>query len=215
MAQVKKPFAVKGFNVTSPIGEALWCKPTELDTEYNAKGCYQTQLVLDPNEATTKAFIAKLDEVIDIAYNEAMETLGVKGKGITKAPVFKDHIVKVGEDDYEETGNIVVRFKMNNVADRQPGQNYIQVKDAKKQDITSNCPDIGNGSKIRCVAFANPYYMASNKTIGISLIWTKMQLLDLVEYEGGDSDFDDYEGGYVAGNTTNNTADAVEDDLDF
>ena len=39
-------------------------------------------------------------------------------------------------------------------------------------------------------------YMASSKTIGISLIWEQMQLISLVEY-GGTDDFDD-EDGYVS-----------------
>ena len=37
-----KPFAVKGTNITSPKGKALWCKFKEPDTKFNAKGEYST-----------------------------------------------------------------------------------------------------------------------------------------------------------------------------
>ena len=47
---------------------------------------------------------------------------------------------------------------------------------------------------IRLVSYANPYYMASTKTLGISHIWSKMQIIDLVEYGGGGDDFDDEDG---------------------
>jgi len=56
-------------------------------------------------------------------------------------------------------------------------------------------PLVGNGSIVRLVVYANPYYMANTKEVGISMIWTKMQIIELVEFNGGGADgFDDEDG---------------------
>lgn len=187
-----KPFAVKGFNITSPKGKAVWCKVKEPDFMYNEKGVYSTNLVCDPNEPAVQEFIGKLEELRDVAYAETKETLGVRGKDYKSRDVFSEDL----DSDGNATGNIVFKFKMNNVADRTASGNTdkIFVVDAKRNEIT-DLPLVGNGSVIRCVAYANPYTAPNTKEVGISLIWTKMQIVELVEYAGaGSSDFDEEEG---------------------
>lgn len=193
---VAKPFAVKGIRIVSPRGEALWCKVKEPDYQFNAKGILSTKLVCDPNDATVQAFIEKLEELRDIAYDETVETLGVKAKGIVKKDVYDEHIDADGED----TGLIEFKFTLKDADDK---DRWIRVVDSKRNEI-KDIPLVGNGSIIKCSAYANPYYMASSKTVGISLIWEQMQLINLVEYSGTD-DFDD-EDGYVVSD--------VEDDFD-
>jgi hypothetical protein len=189
-----KPFAVKGMDMTSPRGTALWCKIKEPDYAYNEKGIYSTSLVCDPNEETVKKYIEKLEELRDVALAETRETLGAKGNAYKARPVFTEE-----EDrDGNATGNIIFKFKMNNVADRtQAGHtDKIFVVDAKRQVVSfKDVPLVGNGSKIRCVGFANPYSAPNSKEVGISLIWTKMQLIELIEYSnGGGDDFEEEEG---------------------
>lgn len=201
MAKMKKtgaakPFAVKGIRIVSPRGESLWCKVKEPDYQFNAKGILSTKLVCDPNDATVQAFIEKLEELRDMAYEETVETLGVKAKGIIKKDVYDEHLDADGED----TGLIEFKFAMKDVDDK---DRWIRVVDSKRNEI-KDIPLVGNGSIIKCSAYANPYYMASSKTVGISLIWEQMQLINLVEYSGTD-DFDDEEG-YVVSD--------VEDDFD-
>lgn len=200
MAKVKskgtaKPFSVKGIRIVSPRGEALWCKVKEPDYQYNAKGNLSTTVVCDPNDETVQAFIEKLEELRDVAYDETVETLGAKAKGLIKKDVYTEHLDQDGED----TGLIEFKFALKDVDDR---DKWIRVVDSKRNEI-KDIPLVGNGSIIRCSAYANPYYMASSKTVGISMIWEQMQLIDLVEYGGGDA-FDD-EDGYV---------DNDEDDFD-
>lgn len=200
MAKVKskgtvKPFSVKGIRIVSPRGEALWCKVKEPDYQYNAKGNLSTTVVCDPNDETVQAFIEKLEELRDVAYDETVETLGVKAKGIVRKDVYTEHLDQDGED----TGLIEFKFALKDADDR---DKWIRVVDSKRAEI-KDIPLVGNGSIIRCSAYANPYYMASSKTVGISLIWEQMQLISLVEYGGGDA-FDD-EDGYV---------DNSEDDFD-
>jgi len=179
--RVKKPFTVKGMNVTSPKGGALWAKLDKPDREYNAKGQYSVDLVCDPEAPGVPEFIEKLETLRDNALEQANDGKP-KPKHYKPRPVYKEEYDKDGN----ETGNIVFKFKMNNVDDRRPGQNRVKLVGPKASEGEIPMVQIGNGSTIRCVAFANPYAMASDKTIGVSLILDKVQLIKLVEFGGGD-----------------------------
>ena len=190
-----KPFAVKGMNVASPKGKALWCKFKEPDTKFNAKGEYSTDLVCDPSDPAVKAYIEKLDKLVDIAYNETCETLGpAKARDVRKASVYKEEV----NQDGELTGNIVFKYKLKDLTDRRErgDSGEILVVDAKRNPLGKEAPLVGNGSVIRVVGFANPYFMASTKTVGLSHIWSKMQIIDLVEFSGsaGTDEFDEEDG---------------------
>ena len=193
MANSNKPFAVKGTNITSPKGKANWCKFKEPDTKYNAKGEFSTNLICDLSDPSVQEYIKKLEKIVDIAYNETIETLGpVKSNGIRKAPVYTEEL----NDNGVPTGNGIFKFKLKDLEDRKErgDSTEIIVVDAKKNKLGKDAPLVGNGSVIRLVSYANPYYMASTKTLGISHIWSKMQIIDLVEYGGGGDDFDDEDG---------------------
>lgn len=186
----QNPFAVQGMNVVTPKGKALWCKFKEPDRKFDDEGRLETQLVLDPNDPATQAFIERLEALQTQAYNEAVETLGPKGKGVSQRPLYNE------DDD----GNYVFKFVLKGVDRRKAAgkAHTITVVDAGKNKLP-DAPLVGNGSIIRVGAFVYPYYMAMNKQIGLSMMWTKMQIVDLVEYGGGagGDDFDD-EDGYVA-----------------
>lgn len=194
MAKIQKPFAVKGFNITSPKGKALWCKFKEPDTKFNAKGEFSTELVCDPNDPAVKEYIQKLERVVDIAYKETCETLGpAKARDVRKAAVYKEEVDQNGN----LTGNIVFKYKLKDLTDRRDRGDSaeIVVVDAKRNKLGKDAPLVGNGSVIRVVSYANPYFMASTKTIGLSHIWGKMQVIELVEFSGGgDDDFADEDG---------------------
>lgn len=205
--QASKPFAVKGINVTSPKGTAKWCKVTEPDYTYDDGGELSTQLVCDPEDPSVQAFIEKLEELRDIALAETKENLGAKGKNYKGIDVFTEEM----DEDEEPTGNIIFKFKMKNVDGRAEKRwdHSITVVDAARQRIKDgDVPLVGNGSVIRCVGYANPYSNPKDKIVGISIIWSKMQLIDLVEYSGGGGDDFDDEEGYT------NTESAQDNDFD-
>lgn len=209
----KKPFAVKGINVTSPKGKAAWCKIKEPDYEYDDKGTLSTKLVVHPDDPGVAEFIEKLEELRDIALAETKETLGAKGNKYQPYPVF----TMEEDQDGEETGNIVFNFKMKAVEERaeKGWQHTITVVDAKRQRVKDeDVPLVGNGSIIRCVAYANPYSSPKDKVVGISLIWSKMQLIELVEYDGaGADDFEDEDGFSSNESDAGNEFDNEEDDF--
>jgi len=203
---INKPFKIKGKKVTSPKGAALWAKLDKPDREYNEKGQYSVDLVCDPGDSKVAAFIENLEELRDTALEQANKGKP-KPKQYKPRPVFKEEYDKDGE----ETGNIVFKFKMNNVDDRREGQNKVILVGPKASEGAIPMVNIGNGSVIRCVAFANPYSMASDKTIGVSLILEKVQLIELVSF-GGDDDLEDEDGEIPE--TTDADGLADEEDID-
>lgn len=199
-------FDVKGMTVVSPKGIAEWCKPFEPDTKFNASGELSTTLLLDPNKEDAQAFIAKLEDLRDRAFNELQENLGVKGKQWSTADVVSEHYDKDGNP----TGLVAIKFKLKDISKRKAEgkQSTVIVKDASLKDISNEKFLIGNGSIIRCGGFAFPYEMASTKKVGVSIQFQKLQIIELEEVAGGGDDFD-VEGDELT--TTSNT----EDDLDF
>lgn len=190
-----KPFAVGGMNVVTPKGKALWCKYAEPDRKYDENGRLETQLVLDPNDPATGAFVERLQSLQEQAFVETKETLGAKGNAVRMRELYT----------VDEDGNYVFKFALKGVdARRAAGKAHeIQVVDANKQRLIDK-PLVGNGSVIRVASWVYPYYMAMNKEVGLSMMWTKMQIIDLVEYSGasgGGSDFDE-EDGFTADATT-------------
>ena len=212
MAAINKPFTTKGIKVVSPKGSALWCKVTEPERTFNAKGTYATELVVDPNDPTVIAFIDKLEALRDEAFNEAKSTLKpAQATKLAKKDVYTEEVDAAGN----LTGNIKFKFKLDNVDDREVGRNKVQVYDSgagkARPEVIKSVPLIGNGSIIKCGAYANPYYMANGNVIGISLMWQTMQVLSLVEY-GGSNDFESEEEGYVADTVTKDEEYQSEDD---
>lgn len=204
---MNKPFAVQGMNVVSPKGKALWCKVTEPDRKFDPEGTLSTSLVLDPNEPDVQAFIEKLEALQDQAFEETKETLGAKASQVRKRPFYVDHTDQEGNP----TGNIVFKFALKNVDARkaQGRASEIVVVDSHKQAVNP-VPLVGNDSLVRVASFVYPYYMAVSKEIGISFMWTKMQIIELVEYAGKSDDFDD-EDGFAAAPVVASTTPDEED----
>ncbi len=188
-----KPFTVAGFNTVSPKGKALWCKIVEPDREYNDSGVYQTDMILDPNDPTVVKYIAKLEALRDEAHAQAEKKLDTS---IDALEVFKKEV-----RDGEETGMIIIRFKLPNIDKRKAKGDQFVVKvidESRRPVATEDVTEIGNGSTIRCKAYHYAYHMAGNEArgipgcVGVTTIWDMCQVIDLVEYSGDGTDgFDD------------------------
>jgi len=90
---------------------------------------------------------------------------------------------------------IILKLKLKDIDKRSETgqQDRVVVVDAKKE-VVSPVPLVGNGSIIRCAAYANPYTMANTKEVGISMIWTKMQIIELVSFGSNDDGFEEEDG---------------------
>lgn len=185
---MNKPFAVTGATFVSPKGKALWCKVTEPDRKFDPEGTLSTSLVLNPESPDVKAFIESLEELQDKAYTETVESLGAKGSQVRKRPIYTAHVDQNGN----QTGNIVFKFALKNVDARKAkgSPHTIGVVDSQKQPVHP-VPLVGNDSTIRVASYVYPYYMAMSKEIGLSMMWTKMQIIDLVSYAVDEFDAED------------------------
>lgn len=191
--------SVKGFKVVSPKGKALWCKFKEPERKFDPKGEVATDLVCDPSDPSVKAFITKLEDLRDKAFEEAKATLKpAQSKTVTVAPVFKEEL----DEDGEPTGLIKFKFKTRGLDDREGFK--VNVVDASTA-IIKDAPLVGNGSVIRVSGYANPYHMPSTNVVGVSLGFSGLQIIDLVPYGG--SDFDVEEDGYTSTATTEDSED--------
>lgn len=209
------PFTVKGKNVITPKGKALWCKFKEPDYKFNSKGVLSTDLVLDPTLPEVQKFIGDLEELRDQALAETVDSLGPKGKQVKAKDVFKLEYTQDGE----ETGNVVFKLNLKDVDTKKAKgkQHTIKVVDAKNKKVP-NPPLVGNGSTIRCSAFAKPFFMGTTKEIGITLYWNGMQIIELVSY--GDTEGFDEEEGFSVEDVTSTPANPFldetgDDDSDF
>jgi len=208
MAKIENPFNIKGTNLVTYAGEAEWCKyllKSMNKSQYSPRGEYSVNLLANPEAPDYLAFKAKVELMIDTAYDEAMagDKLGAsKKKVLKKVYPFKDHIMKEKDDDGKytievETGKMMIVPKLKNVLDRDVGRDYIKLLGEGNREVPRDlCPEVGNGSIVKCKVYVNPYYMATTGSIGVSFSWGAMKIIELKEFGGGDSgeNFDEDEG---------------------
>lgn len=216
MAKVSKPYKVRGTTLVSNTSEAVFCKYLDkhlqqsLSSQFSPRGEYSVSLVSDPDDEQWLVFKAKIDAIIDAAYDEAMNDegdlkLGTSAKKkLNKAYPYKEYIEKEKDDKgkwtiEKETGKLVLTPKMKNVLDRDEGRNYIKLIGDNGEVPVAKRPEIGNGSLIKVKMYVNPYYMATTGSIGVSLSLDAIKIINLVSFGGGDAgeDFDteDFEAG--------------------
>lgn len=159
--------------LNTPIGELRYTFVTGEGRE-NLSGVaqYSTQLVLSEEAAAPLI--------------EEIETLWA-GSGIKKQP--KSFGYKTLDD-----GNIAFSFKTN--VESKFGRNKVDLYDSKGKKFDLGDILIGNGTKGRIGGTLAIY---DGKTgSGVTLYLNRIQIIELVEYTGGDSNpFDEVEGGYT------------------
>lgn len=204
-------FDVKGISVVSPKGELEWCKYLEPDTKYNADGELSVNLLLDPEDAKAKEFIGKLEDLRDTAMNELRENLGAKGKQWSTNEVVSEHFDKEGEP----TGKVIVKCKLKDVAKRKAAgkAHKIQASGPAKENLSAKKTQVGNGSIGVVGCFAYPYEMASTKKVGVTLMWQKLRVFELLAFANTEDDLFGTED--AVEDVFETTTDVESDDLDF
>lgn len=100
--QVKRP---KEVMFTSPKGAAKWAKLNIPDTKFKPEGAYSVELVLDPEDAATIEFVAKIEAAHEAGYIAAKKA--DPKKKYTKQDIkIKPETTKDGEP----TGKTIVSF---------------------------------------------------------------------------------------------------------
>jgi len=225
-----KPRKIK---YVSPAGEAVYPYVNKADTADIAgkpqRPAFKTGLRLpEDSEAGTiqggKAVPETLRQLIDRLVDEAWDEHDIppKYKKVAeKAYPYDEEVDASGEP----TGNLLFKFKQNESI-KMPSGEIVKLKialfDAKKQKVTAN---VGGGSRIKVAFTHRPYGMVSGKqyNVGISLDFSAVQVLELVEFGGGNADSfgfgeeDGYEGAdaYQDNDDDSLPVDEVDGDDDF
>ena len=152
--------------LTSPSGVARWPRLNQPDTKFNDKGEYKVDLVIPSSEA--KTFVKTVSDIQKAAAGKAKLNMG--------------WVKKETDDQGNETGNVIIRFKAKNVVlkdgslwDRKP-----TIFDTAGRRITDN---VGGGSQIKVAC--DVYSVTVNGTNFVQLQPVAVRVENLVEYTGG------------------------------
>tara|TARA_Y100001938_G_scaffold136972_1_gene200585 strand:- start:885 stop:1487 length:603 start_codon:yes stop_codon:yes gene_type:complete len=200
---------MKTKNYTSPKGEAIWPKITKPETKWDADGVYETGLRLDAE--TGQKFKAYLEEFLDKHHDNVCKE---QGKKVKKG----SFSVKEVEVDGTLTGELDFKFKMKRLAGPS-GRQWEQrpaIFDKMGNRIDPESINIGSGSTIKVSYSIFPYYTAMVGA-GISLQMKAVQIINLVEFHGGDAQgfgFTEEEGDFVSSQESSDEF-TLSEDSDF
>lgn len=176
----------KNERLITPKGELQYAWLTTADTKFNPTGVYKTNLKLEQTEATEK-LVGSIEAIFEEAYanNDKVKALKAKGKKVLKAPFYEEL----------EDGSFEFRFKQNKlIPNKQDESNpytaKIAIFDNKAVPVVASKAKnlkIGNGTVAKVCFEVVPYFVASTKTFGVTLRLCSVQIIKLVEYEGGSS----------------------------
>lgn len=147
----------------TPKAAAMWPFVTRPSTTFNPEGVYKVTLVLDPSDEEHKKFLGSLKLLVEDAKTQ------LKQKVVH--PPWKPQKNEEGIN----TGLYEVTFK-SSFAPR--------VFDAVGNKINGDL-NVGNGSVVRVSYRPNIYKGMGG---GVNLYFQGIQIIDLVEYSGGDAD---------------------------
>ena len=193
MANDKKQKAPR---FTTPKGVASYCWIKQPDTKFKPDGEYSVNLTVPASEAAP--LIQILEPIFEAAFQEQCEAFEQRmndAKGPQKAKMKAKGEIKRGDfyapeydDDGEETGNLVFKFKMNAQFKKKGTEEVIkmspQIFDAKGNKVKT-VPNIGAGSVIKVNFAPDGYYTDAAHMAGITLRLNAVQILELVEFGGG------------------------------
>lgn len=201
--------------LTSPKGTiGQYARLVTPDTKFNADGEFKASHTV-PYDKSTKAFIEKLEAAYEEAYKAECQS---KGKKSLKR---SDYPWEIDEDE----GLVTFKYKLKaKIVAKKSGETIerrIKLYDAKGKLIANpKNMKIGAGTEAK-FAF-NPYFWFSPSVgFGLQLQMEAVQIINLVEYDGGSSghDFGEEDGGFSADDVpgsefTDEEAEEAEDEAE-
>jgi hypothetical protein len=203
----------------TPVGVAHYPSLTQPDTKFNAEGVYKTGLIIEASEA--EPLKKKLAKILKEFRKETIDQeTGAKAAKLKKYSV-RDIFEAELDEDGEETGNVVIRLKLDAVVtprDKSKASFTQQPKlfDTSNADVTGKVDRLWGGSEIQVAGDVVPYAMATEKTFGISL---RMRAVQIHSLNAGEANaeaygFGEVEGGFSAPTQTNEEGFSASDDSD-
>jgi len=168
---------------TTPRGVFVYPHLTEPDCKFvKPNGEYHTKFALDGESKEATAMVEELDGILDAYIEENPDGLTkAKLKKAGRADLYDEEV----DDEGEETGRIIFKFKLKAVVETKTKtwEQKPRLFDGNAQPIDSDInPWTGSEGKISSEIF--PYYMESTKQFGLSLRCNAVQILLLVTGEG-------------------------------
>jgi len=191
--------AQKFEQLVTPRGTFVYPHLTVADDKFvKPHGEFHTKFALNVSDGSTEQFIAKLEDILDAYVKSNPDELKPAAlKKSRRADVFEQEL----DDEGEETGRVIFKFKLKAVDETRSGKTWsqnVKVVGADNRPIDPTI-QIWTGSEGKVITEIFPYYMSSTKEFGLSLRVKAAQILKLVEGgSGGDLNFDVEEDGYVS-----------------
>ena len=185
MAEKRKVYPT----MTTPRGMLLYPHLTEPDCKFvKPNGEYHTKFAIEADSKPAKKMVADLEEILDGYIEENPDKLTkAKLKKAGRADLYEEEV----DDEGEETGRIIFKFKLKAVVETKTKtwEQKPRLFDGNAQPIQGKCnPWTGSEGKVSAEIF--PYYMESTKQFGLSLRCSAVQILLLVQGSGkSGSDF--------------------------
>lgn len=219
MAAAKRPSYPKFITPKAPF---IWPKLTEPDYKFAAEGKYEVKINLDLNDATVKAFLAKLQPVYEAALASTKEEykalpvakrkeLEAQRGGFSVRPLYK---TLYDEETEKETGFGQFAFSMKASGVYRSGKKQGQTWNRKPVlfDAAGNpmlkAPQIWNGTIGKVGFEAAPSFMPKDGQGGLKFYLTSAQIIEL--RSGGERSASDYGFGKEEGYTHEDAEDDVE-----
>lgn len=195
---------------TTPVGVGRYMWVRKPDTKFNAEGTYKVDLILEGKDA--EKLKERIDGLIDEAWDEKTDGLGAaKVKKLSRACPYEAE----EDDDGNETGRTIFKFKQNAVIKMKDGSKKkvkIAVFDAKGKPTEANPY---SGSSVAVSFSTRPYLMESTKMVGITMDLLAVQIIELVSggsRDGADYGFETHDDGFDEDDEDNESEDSSTDD---
>lgn len=169
--------------VQTPIFEAIYPSLNVADTHFKAEGEYHTKGRFDPSNPEHAGYIARVEELVDQAFQQAKDLNPKYAKVMQRVSPFKPEL----NDNGDETGFVVQNFKrVAQVTSKKTGKTYtfrVMLYDANLAPFPAGRV-IGGGSKLRAAYEAYFYFSAKDKEAGVSARLEAVQVVEFKEYRG-------------------------------
>jgi len=163
--------------ITTPKGKAVWPRIDTPDTKFDEDGVYSCKLHV--SEGDFKAFEAIVKPKLDAAYKEECSR-----QGKDKIRMAASSPLRINDEGDHE---IYAKQKAK-VHTKSKGTLEFTIAAVDSQGKKIAMPKIGSGSILKMAVEVNTWFVPS-QGFGYTLRLRAVQVLDLIEYGGGDSSF--------------------------
>ena len=163
--------------ITTPKGKAVWPRIDTPDTKFDEDGFYICKLHV--SEGDFKAFEALVKPKLDAAYKEECSR-----QGKDKIRMAASSPLRINDEGDHE---IYAKQKAK-VHTKSKGTLEFTIAAVDSQGKKIDMPKIGSGSTLKMAVEVNTWFVPS-QGFGYTLRLRAVQVLDLIEYGGGDSSF--------------------------